>query len=79
MTDFAFSPFLPEAMKDPQPLCRRLRADAPARDVEAFDAWALSRFEELLAAAPDYEVDLAHSERRYAVQIQGYLSLPLLL
>lgn len=35
--------------------------------------------EELLAAAPDFEVDLARSERRRADQIQGYLSLPLLL
>jgi hypothetical protein len=48
-----YSPFLPEAIRDPHPLYRRLRAEAPAYYIEPYDGWALSRFEDCWRAAED--------------------------
>lgn len=41
---FTYDPFSREAMRDPQPLYRRLRADYPAYFMPDYDAWAISRF-----------------------------------
>jgi hypothetical protein len=48
-----YSPFLPEAIEDPHPLYRWLRAEAPAYYLEEYDGWALSRFEDNWRATED--------------------------
>ena len=43
----AYDPFSPEAMQDPYPIYRKLRECSPVHRLEAYDAWALSRFEDV--------------------------------
>lgn len=50
-----YSPFLPEVMADPFPFYRRLRDEAPAYHLADYDAWALSRFEDVWRATEDAE------------------------
>jgi len=50
-----YSPFLPEVMQDPYPFYRRLRDESPAYHLEDYDAWALSRFEDVWRATEDDE------------------------
>lgn len=48
-----YSPFDPEVMRDPYPVYRRLRDEAPAYPLPQYDAWALSRFEDVWRATED--------------------------
>jgi cytochrome P450 len=48
-----YDPFSEEAMRDPYPLYRRLRAESPIHYIESFDAWALARFEDVWTASMD--------------------------
>src|SRR5262245_62951844 len=48
-----YDPFSPEVMADPYPVYRRLRAEAPAYHLEKYDAWALSRFQDIWDASMD--------------------------
>lgn len=50
-----YSPVMPEIFEDPLPVYARLRAEAPACYVEAFDCWALSRFEDIWEQSGDNE------------------------
>ncbi len=50
-----YSPFLPEVMADPFPFYRRLRDEAPAYHLAEYDAWALSRFEDIWQATEEAE------------------------
>ena len=43
------------ALDDPYPLYRRLRDEAPVHHDERLDLWALSRFDDVQAAAKDWE------------------------
>ncbi len=57
--DFAtlgYSPFLPEVMADPYPFYRSLRREAPVYYMEQYDAWALTRFADIWAAARSPEI-----------------------
>ena len=42
-----YDPFSDEALDDPLPIYRKLRDEAPACYLDEFDAWALSRFEDI--------------------------------
>lgn len=42
-----YDPFSAEVMEDPYPIYDRLRAEAPVYYLEKYDAWALSRFEDV--------------------------------
>ena len=42
-----YDPFSDEALDDPLPIYRALRDEAPAYYLDEFDAWALSRFEDI--------------------------------
>ena len=42
-----YDPFSDEALDDPLPIYRKLRDEAPACYLAEFDAWALSRFEDI--------------------------------
>lgn len=52
---FSYDPFSPEAMTDPEPLYRRLRADHPVYPLPQYRSWALSRFEDVWNAFLDRE------------------------
>jgi len=51
-----YSPFLPEVMQDPFPFYRRLRDEAPAYYMPDYDAWVLSRFEDIWSATEHPEI-----------------------
>jgi hypothetical protein len=46
-----YDPFSEEVMADPHPIYKRLRDEAPAYHIEKYDAWALSRFEDVWNAS----------------------------
>jgi cytochrome P450 len=48
-----YDPFAVDAMSDPFPLYRQLRALGPVYRLERYDAWALPRFEEVWQVAQD--------------------------
>jgi hypothetical protein len=48
-----YDPFSVDAMSDPFPLYRQLRALGPVYRLEQYDAWALPRFEEVWQVAQD--------------------------
>lgn len=51
---FTYSPFSAEAHDDPYPLYRTLRDELPAYHNEEYGFWALSRYEDVQAAARDW-------------------------
>jgi hypothetical protein len=53
--DLVYDPFAELGVEDPYPLYERLREEAPAYHNRARDFWALSRFEDVQAAARDWE------------------------
>jgi cytochrome P450 len=50
-----YDPFSDTAMRDPHPLYRWLRANAPAYRLEQYDGWAVSRFQDVWDAFLDRE------------------------
>lgn len=55
MNAVVYDPYDREQMKDPWPVYRRLRDEAPAYYMAKYDAWVLSRFEDIQQAALDRE------------------------
>jgi cytochrome P450 len=49
----AYDPFSEEVMTDPLPVYRQLREEAPVYFIERYEAWALSRFEDIWACSSD--------------------------
>ena len=50
-----YDPFSEEVMTHPHPIYRRLRDEAPAYFIEKYNAWALSRFQDIWDASMDAE------------------------
>jgi cytochrome P450 len=50
-----YHPYAEEIFVDPYPTYRRLRAEQPAYFVEEYDAWFLSRFEDIWKVGPDFQ------------------------
>ncbi len=48
-----FDPYSPEALEDPLPLYQRLRDEEPCYYLEKYDAWAISRFQDVWDAFRD--------------------------
>jgi cytochrome P450 len=48
-----YDPYSDQIMDDPYPVYAKLRKEAPAYYVEEFDAWFLSRFEDIWKVGPD--------------------------
>ena len=48
-----YDPFSEEVMRDPHPVYARLRAEAPVYHIEKYDAWALSKFDDIWQASMD--------------------------
>ena len=42
-----YDPFSAEVMENPHPVYKRLRDEAPVYHIEKYDAWALSRFQDI--------------------------------
>ena len=53
MSDLHYDPYSEEALRDPYAIYKRLRAEKPAYYIEKYDAWALSRFEDIWKASLD--------------------------
>ena len=53
MSKLHYDPYSAEALRDPHPIYKRLRAEKPAYYIEKYDAWALSRFEDVWNASLD--------------------------
>ena len=50
-----YQPYSEQIFVDPYPVYRRMRAEAPAYYVEEYDAWFLSRFEDIWRVGPDFQ------------------------
>lgn len=50
-----YDPFSEDVIRDPHPIYKRLREEAPCYHMEKWDAWALSRFEDIWNASMDAE------------------------
>ena len=48
-----YNPFSQEVMRDPVPVYAKLREEAPCYHIQEYDAWALSRFEDIWQASMD--------------------------
>ena len=48
-----YDPFSPEVLDDPYPTYRRLRDESPVHYLEAHNAWALARFDDVWNASQD--------------------------
>jgi len=55
-----YDPFSAEVMEDPYPIYARLRAEAPVYKLEKYDAWALSRFEDVWTLSSDPRLSVAN-------------------
>jgi cytochrome P450 len=53
MARLHYDPFSADVMRDPYPVYARLREEAPVYHLEEYDAWALSRFEDVWNASMD--------------------------
>ncbi|MEE8509198.1 MAG: hypothetical protein V3T07_09060, partial [Myxococcota bacterium] len=51
----SYDPFSEDVMRDPHPIYKQLRAEAPVYHIEEYDAWALSLFEDIWNASMDNE------------------------
>jgi cytochrome P450 len=62
MTAFAYDPYDPEVMADPLPYYRVLRDEHPAYWLPQYEAWALSRFEDVWQVLSDREGKVTTTE-----------------
>ena len=53
--NLAYDPFSHEWQQDPYPIYRRMRAEKPAYYVEEYDAWFLSRFEDIWKSGANFK------------------------
>ena len=68
--DFHFDPFAPEAMADPLPFYKVLRDHFPAYFLEQYEAWAISRFEDVWNVLHDTEGHITSTEGTMMFQEQ---------
>ena len=60
--DFRYDPFAPEVMADPLPFYKVLRDEFPAYFIEEYEAWAISRFEDVWTILNDTEGHITSTE-----------------
>ena len=53
MSELHYDPYSEEVIQDPHPIYKRLRDEDPVHYLEKWDAWALSRFEDIWEASMD--------------------------
>jgi cytochrome P450 len=59
---FVYDPFAPDVMRDPFPYYRVLREKYPIYRLERYDAWAISRYEDILKLLTDPQAHLTSTE-----------------
>ena len=59
---FAYDPFAPDVMRDPFPYYKVLREKYPIYRLEQYDAWAISRYEDILKILTDPQAHLTTTE-----------------
>jgi cytochrome P450 len=87
MTTVDFDPLSPGQLADPFPLYARLRSECPVFYAERYDLWVVSRYEDVLRVAKDYDTfssanALAALEplpEVQAVLAEGYPELPIIV
>jgi cytochrome P450 len=62
MTGFAYDPYAPEVMADPLPFYKVLRDEHPAYWLPQYEAWAISRFEDVWQVLSDREGRITTTE-----------------
>ncbi len=55
MSELEYDPYSEEALRAPHAIYKRLRSEKPVYYLEKYDAWALSRFEDVWNASLDAE------------------------
>ena len=60
--DFAYDPFAVDVMRDPYPYYKVLREKYPVYRLEQYDAWALSRYADILQILTDPDAHLTTTE-----------------
>ncbi len=59
---FVYDPFAPDVMRDPFPYYQVLREKYPVYRLEQYDAWAISRYEDVLKILTDPQAHLTTTE-----------------
>ncbi len=59
---FVYDPFAPDVMRDPFPYYKVLREKYPIYRLEQYDAWAISRYEDILKILTDPDAHLTTTE-----------------
>ncbi len=59
---FVYDPFAPDVMRDPFPYYKVLREKYPIYRLEQYDAWAISRYEDILKILTDAQAHLTTTE-----------------
>jgi cytochrome P450 len=75
MTTTTFNPYSYEFHEDPFPVYRALRDDAPCYQNPDLDFWAISRYDDVLAALHDPETYCS----RYGISLEQDNALPMML
>lgn len=60
--DFVYSPFAADVMRDPYPYYKILRDKHPVYWIEEYDAWAISRYQDILTLLSDPQAHLTSTE-----------------
>lgn len=60
--NFVYDPFAPDVMRDPFPYYKVLREKYPVYRIEKYDAWAISRYEDILKLLTDPQAHLTTTE-----------------
>lgn len=68
--DFHYDPFAPDVKADPLPFYKVLRDDFPAYFIEEYDAWAISRFEDVWTILNDTDGHITSTEGTMMFQEQ---------
>jgi cytochrome P450 len=73
-SDFHYDPFAPEVKADPLPFYKVLRDQFPAYFIDEYDAWAISRFEDVWTILNDTEGHITSTEGTMMFQEQLVVS-----
>jgi cytochrome P450 len=68
--DFRYDPFAPDVKADPLPFYKVLRDEYPAYFIEEYDAWAISRFEDVWTILNDTDGHITSTEGTMMFQEQ---------
>ena len=67
-----YDPFSEQVIQDPYSIYARLREEAPCYHLEKWDAWALSRFDDIWTASMDADNYSAAQRKDHCVKLEMY-------